>query len=287
MKLNRCLSAMRSSDQYHYRSKYLLYIRLLLTGVIVSFLVACGSVTDPQDTNNSETVEMTIAGALYFDERIPDGFYKEELPDDVFYTTSHVKNVSLLPVIDRAGLADYELSSDDYVEALAWSDKAAEYQQSYKQLTDIVDTELYYQFTRFDPDLPQFINRHRVFKASVLDRSGVDRSDEDSAYKGKITMPDLTAEKVKLIIEYLWMFTLSNNYRNAVLESYVTEIDDEFIHIMKQAKLDFAYSESCDSITVYDIRYTVSKSTGFIWKEKVLTAEFSAKRSGTYLEICD
>lgn len=287
MKLNRWLSAMKSSNQYHCQSKYLLYIRLLFTGAIVSFLVACDSVTDPQDTNNSETVEMTIAGALYFDERIPDGFYKEELPDDVFYTTSHVKNVSLLPVIDRAGLADYELSSDDYVEALAWSDKAAEYQQSYKQLTDIVDTELYYQFTRFDPDLPQFINRHRVFKASVLDRSGVDRSDEDSAYKGKITMPDLTAEKVKLIIEYLWMFTLSNNYRNAVLESYVTEMDDEFIHIMKQAKLDFGYSESCDSITVYEIRYTVSKSTGFIWKEKVLTAEFSAKRSGTYLEICD
>ena len=277
---------MRSRDRYHHQSKCLQYIRLLLIGMFVSFLAACGSVTDPQD-NNSESVEMTIAGALYFDKRIPDGFYKEELPDDAFYTTSHVKNVSLLPVIDRAGLADYELSSDDYVEALAWSDKAAEYQQSYKQLTDIVDTELYYQFTRFDPDLPQFINRHRVFKASVLDRSGVDRSDEDSVYKGKITMPDLTAEKVKLIIEYLWMFTLSNNYRNAVLESHVTETEDEFIHVMKQAELEFSYSESCDSISIYEIRYTVSKSTGLIWKEKVLADEFSAKRSGTYLEICD
>lgn len=277
---------MRSRNQYH-QPKYLLYIRSLLTGTLISILVACGSVTEPQDPDDSKTVEMAIASALYFNERTPDGFYKEELDDDVFYTTSHVKNVSLLPLIDRAGLTDYELSSNDFVEALAWSDKAAEYQQSYKQLADISDTELYFQFTRFDPDLPQFINRHRVFKASVLDRYGVDRSDEDSTYQGQITMQELTAEKVKLIIEYLWIFTVSNNYRNAVLESYVTETDDEFIHIMKQAKLDFSYNESCDSITVYEIRYTVSKSTGFIWKEKVLAGEFSAKRSGTYLEICD
>lgn len=257
--------------------------------VIVLVLAACGSVTDTAVDNNSsagEISDMTIASALYFDERTPEGFYKEAFQDDVFYSISHVKNTSLLPLVDRAGLPVHELASDDFVEAMAWSDKAAEYQQSYEQLADNAETMLYYQFTRFNPDSPQFINMHRVFKASVLDRSGVDRSDEDSEYKGRITVTGLTAETVKLIVEYLWMFTLSNNYRNAVLESYTTETDDEFVHIMKQARLDFSYSESCDTVEVYDIRYTVPKDSGFIWKDKSLAQTFSAKRTGSYLEIC-
>ena len=102
---------------------------------------------------------------------------------------------------------------------------------------------LYFQFTRYDPESPQFINMHRVFKASALDRNGVDRSDEDAKYKGRITLTELTAENVKLIVEYLWLFTLSNNYRNAVLESYTTETESKFEHVMKQARLKLSYSD--------------------------------------------
>ena len=100
-------------------------------------------------------------------------------------------------------------------------------------------------------------------------------------------MLNLTAENVKFIIEYLWTFTLSNNFSNAVVESYTTETDSEFVHIMEQARLDLSHSESCDQVKLYEMRYTVPKDSGFIWKEKVLMREFSAKRSGDYLEICD
>lgn len=85
------------------------------------------------------------------------------------------------------------------------------FQQSYKQLADISETELFYQFTRFDPDSLQFINMHAYLK------------------------------RMYWIVEYLWMFTPDNNYSNAVLESYATETDDEFLHILKQSKLDFSY----------------------------------------------
>ena len=229
---------------------------------------------------------MVIANALYFDKRTPAGFYKEDFQNDNFYSVSHVKNTSLLPVVDRAGLAVHELASNDFVEAMTWSDKAAEYQPSYQQLADNTETKLYFQFTRFDPASPQFINMHRVFKASVLDRNGVDRSDENASYKGRITMPNPTAADIKMIVEYLWMFTLSNNYRNAVLESYTTESETEFVHIMKQARLNLNYNGGCDDVEVYEVRYRVPKDSGFIWKEKVLTETFSAKRTDSYLEIC-
>jgi hypothetical protein len=261
----------------------------LLAGVLALGLSACGgsagsSSADNTATNN--TSEMVIANALYFDKRTPADFYTEDFQADTFYSVSHVKNTSLLPVAARSGLSVHELASNDFVEALTWSDKAAEFQQSYKQLAANTETMLYFQFTRFDPASPQFLNLHRVFKASVLDRTGVDRNDTNASYKGRITMPNPTAADVKLIIEYLWMFTASNNYRNAVLESYTTETDTEFVHIMKQARLNLDYTGGCDTIEVYDVSYRVPKDSGFIWKEKVLTTTFSAKRTDSYLEIC-
>lgn len=270
------------------QSRVLQSIRLLLAGFVALTLSACsGSETSGSDISTANSAaEMVIANALYFDKRTPAGFYKEDFQDDTFYSISHVKNTSLLAPADRAGLTVHELASDDFSEAMTWSDTAAQYQPSYKQLADNTETRLYFQFTRFDPDSPQFINMHRVFKASVLDRNGVDRSDESASYKGRITMPNPTADDVKLIIEYLWMFTLNNNYRNAVLESYTTETDSEFIHIMKQARLNLNYDGGCDDVDVYEIRYRMPKDSGFIWKEKTLTDEFTAKRTDSYLEIC-
>ena len=262
-------------------------IRISLAGVTVLTLSACSGGSDnSSNASSQQSTEMVIANALYFDKRTPANFYKEEFQNDTFYSVSHVKNTSLLPVSARAGQAVYELASNDFTEALAWSNQAAQYQPSYQQLAANSESMLYYQFTRFDPAAPQFTNIHRVFKANVLDRSGVDRSDENASYKGRITKPGFTAADVKLIVEYLWMFTLSNNYRNAVLESYTSETEAEFVHIMKQARLNLNYNGGCDDVEVFDVRYRIAKDSGFIWKEKVVTDSFSAKRTDSYLEIC-
>ncbi len=289
MKLHGRISGMKSRSKISLQCQFLHFTRALLTGITVLSLTACGGSSGSSSVDNSAAniaSEMVIANALYFDKRTPADFYKEDFQGDTFYSVSHVKNTSLLPIVDRAGLAVHELASDNFVEAMAWSDKAAEFQQSYKQLASNSETMLYFQFTRFDPATPQFINLHRVFKASTLDRSGVDRNDASASYKGRITLPNLAAVDVKLIVEYLWMFTLSNNYRNAVLESYTTETATEFVHIMQQARLNLNYKGGCDDVEVYEVRYRIAKDSGFIWKEKVLTSTFSAKRTDSYLEIC-
>lgn len=250
-------------------------------------LTACGGSSSSSDTDIINATEMKIADALYFDKRTPENFYKEDFQSDTFYSVSHVKNTSLLPIVDRAGLAVHELASNDFSEAMTWSDKAAEYQTSLQQLAGNTETTLYFQFTRFDPASPQFINMNRVFKANTLDRIGVDRSDDNARYKGRITLNNPTSDDIKLIIEYLWTFTTSNNYRNAVLESYVTENETAFVHFMKQARLKINYDAGCDEVEVYDVSYTVAKDSGFIWKDKVLSDRFSAKRTDSFLEICN
>lgn len=289
MKHHEQISALQNRDKYCSCCQLPPFTRVLLVGVFTLVLSACGGGADSSSSSNSAantSSEMVIASALYFDKRTPAGFYTEDFQDDTFYSVSHVKNTSLLPVAARTGVTAHELASDDFVEALSWSEKAAEFQQSYKQLAGNTETRLYFQFSRFDPASPQFTNLHRVFKASVLDRTGVDRNDVNASYKGRITMPNPTAADVKLIIEYLWMFTVNNNYRNAVLESYTTETATEFVHIMKQARLNLNYTGGCDDVEVYEVSYRVPKDSGFIWKEKVLTNTFSAKRTDSFLEIC-
>ncbi|VAW53049.1 hypothetical protein MNBD_GAMMA06-1924 [hydrothermal vent metagenome] len=289
MKLYGRFAGIKNRRKRSLLSQFLPFTRVFLTGIAVLALSACSGSSDVSNVDDSVAIqsdELVIANALYSDIRTPEGFYKEDFQGDTFYSISHVKNISLLPTADRVGLPVHELASDDFAEAMTWSDKAAEFQQSYEQLAGNTETMMYFQFTRFDPALPQFINLHRVFKASVLDRNGVDRNDENTAYKGRITLPDLSAENVKLIVEYLWTFTLNNNYSNAVLESYTIESESEFTHIMKQAQLSFNNNGGCDDVEVYEVRYRISRDSGFIWKEKVLTDTFAVKRAGSYLEIC-
>ena len=280
---------MKIRTKYACQSHILPSIRLLTVTLLLVLAAACGETGMPQSGEASSTSlsqDTSIASALYADKRMPEGFYSEKAPDNTFYTISHLKNISILPLVNRAGLPVYDLASNDFSEALAWSDQAAAYQPSYKQLSGNSETPLYYQFTRFDPASPEFIDMQRVFKASVIDFTGVDRNNEDEQYQGRITLTDLTAEKVKMIIEYLWLFTSNNNYSNAILESYTTESAGEFVHIMKQARLNIGYGDKCDSIEVYEVRYTIPRNTGTIQKVKSLDHVFMARRTGDGIEIC-
>ncbi len=257
---------------------------LLLLLPVTFFVTACSSTITTEEAAVDN--DLFVAKALYFDKRTPDDFYHEESSSDLFASISHVKNIGILPLDNRSGLSVYELSSDDFVEAMTWDEQATVYQPLYSQLVANSETDLYYQFTRVNPDLPEFVDISRVFKASVLNRAGVDRSNEDGEYQGKITLTDITVADVKQLVEYLWMFSFSNNYSNAVLESYTRETVDEFIHTLKQARINFSHDGSCDEIELYEISYSIAKESGLIWRDKVLMSTFSAKRNGTSVEIC-
>ena len=265
----------------------LIWRSLVLLFSVTFFLAACSSAEEVTGASKvTEDNNLLTAKALYFDKRIPDNFYRETSSDDLFVSISHVKNTGILPFSGRNGVSVYELSSNDFVEAMAWDEQATVYQPLYSQLVDNSETKLYYQFTRVNPDLPEFKDISRVFKANMLDRSGVNRNEEDGEYQGKITLANMNAGAIKQLVEYLWMFSYSNNYSNAVLESYTRETVSEFIHTMKQAEINFSYDGSCDEISSYEIRYSINKESGLIWKDKFLLDTFTAKRSGVSVEVC-
>ncbi len=260
--------------------------RFLCGGLITLLLSACSGGSGGSDNNSakinaSQSEDLVIASALYFDKRTPEGFYQEQSNNDDYYVTSHVKNIDLLPLASRSGLPVFELTSDDSTEAMSWSEQAAVLQSTYKQLVDVTETALYRQFTRMDPATPEFIYLQRILKANVLDRNGV-----DDTYKGRITLLNMNAQDVKLIIEYLWTFTIDNNFGTAVLSSNTTETNNEFVHVMQQARLNLSFNDSCDSIEVYEVSYSVAKASGFINRTEVLTRVMSAKRIGSSFEIC-
>ena len=265
----------------------------LYTGVLLIMftLVACGIETK----QTSETVlqmradtdnEYAVMAAIYSDQRTPDGFYQESLPDADQYTIHHVKNTALLAGGMSLTSPVYELSSNDFTESLQWSESAALQRATYRQLVDNTETDLYFQFTRFDPDDPVQTHYYRVFKDDALDRSGYDKNNPGD-YQGKIMMPMFTAEQVKYIIEYLWQFTYSNNYGNAVLESYTSETGSEYTHIMNEARLTMGVDGGCDTIKVFEIQYTVQKGNGKIWKNEYPMYQFSSAHDNSEYLLCE
>jgi hypothetical protein len=230
------------------------------------------------------THDVAIAAAVYTDKRMPEDFYRNNLPnDDVFYTTVNLKNTDLVPISNRLGMASYELSTDDFSQAMEWSETAAGFRPTYKQLVETSQTELYFQFTRVDLDNPQFVDLFRVFKLSALDRSGIDLVNPNG-YLGTITIPDVSSQQVKYIIEYLWTFTFSNNYGTAVLLSKITEYESEFVHTLVEARLQDLMSQSCNTIDIVEITYTVDKATGAIHKHELLIRSIFAEPS---FNICE
>jgi hypothetical protein len=263
------------------------YVSPVLGSLLISFITACSGQGDysgqkgesDKGLNTSETTDYKIAEGLYTDQRVPDDFYHNELPDDnVFYVTYHIKNTDLVPTYDRPGMAVYELSTDDYSQALNWSETAAAFRPVYKPLVDSSETGLYFQFTRVDPDNPLFIDLVRVFKSSALDRSGVDRTNPDEHYQGKINLDMLSMKFSKTVDEYIWTFSFDNNYGTLVIASNISDYESEYVHIIREARLADGTEDTCDTISIHNLVYDIDKSTGKIYKEDNFIRKFYAKR---------
>ena len=262
---------------------YTLSCSIVLSSTLL--LSACGADSSAPDTAISDT---RIAERIYLDKRTPDNFFNndEAITGDSFYSISHLKNVELLTPAEKIGLPQYELSTDDFTQALNWSETVASKQTVYRQLVNNSDTPLYYQFTRVDLNNSEFIHLSRVYKASTLDRSGVDLS-ESGSYQGKIVSTVYTTTLVKQIVEYLWTFSFNNNYGHAVLQSSTIENGLSLTHTLLEAKLITSSSASCDSIEIFESNYSIDKSSGEIWKTGQSLRTIQATFNGTFATLCE
>jgi hypothetical protein len=218
--------------------------------------------------------------------RTPDGFYSDPAQTGAdFVSTEHLKNDDVDTTVSEAGPL-FELCTDDWDEALTWSELNAQSAPAYADLVETNEASRYFEFGRTRIGEPQFYVRERVFKCAYVDRSTADlRKNEGAA--GLLNKRPLTAEDLKAFSEYVWSFTTYNNVGHAVLKSSGTANSAALAHTLHIAALDRnAISSTCDRIAVLAWRHIADASTGELTLDVRTEFSFGARGSGGIVELC-
>lgn len=226
---------------------------------------------------------LEIARTIYSGQpRTPEGFYLDPAPQGEFVATAHLKNSD---IEDTSG-PEHELCTNDWNEALSWSEEHAQGEQSYSDLVETNDETRFYEFGRSRATDPEFYVRHRVFKCSYIDRTTVDlRAAEGAA--GSLNLRPLTAAELKTLSEYLWTFTQYNNFGSAVLDTRGAATAQSLSHSLYIASLSRnAVSAECDRIDVLEWKHSVTSATGALTLDVEAVLSFGARQIDGAVELC-
>ena len=243
---------------------------------------AVQSATAPRSVTQTN---QEIATLIYSDnQRTPTGFYQETVPVFSGYVaTSQLKTRD----INSNAVLQYELCSDDFNQALQWSDTFNTNNGDNASLTGTVDTSHYFEFDRLRSGNPQGYLRQRVYKCSYLNRNSVDLLATGGS-AGTLNARPLDADTLKELSEYLWQFTSYNNYGNVVLSSSGGSDSNNLTHSLIIAVLTHAItSGGCDSIAVYEWKHTLDMATGDLSLSLTSLFSFQAQQNGSMVSVCN
>jgi hypothetical protein len=255
---------------------------------LLAVLTGCGAggndVGTPTAINTRPVTQtdLEIAQLLYVDNRrIPQGFYQETAPTVQGYvTTSHLKNTDV-----AAATSQYELCTDDWNTALAWSEQAATGTQA-SNLMETNATARYYEFGRVRAGTPQGYIRARIYRCSYLDRNTVDLRNLNNV-AGSFNQRPLNIAELQQLAEYLWQFTPYNNYGNAVLKSSGTTTSSSLQHTLIIASLATTTNSTCDRVSVVGWTHDANAQTGALALTTQTLWEFGARRNAGIVEMCN
>ena len=231
--------------------------------------------------------DLEIAQSVYgVGPRTPANFHADPAPSGYGYVaTMHVKNAS----VDASVVAPeplYELCTDDWNQALAWSELSAQHEAQYSDLVATSDDPRYFEFGRVRQSDPTFYVRARVFKCAYLDRSAVNLR-EGAGPAGELNQRPLTAAELRDLSEYLWQFTQYNNVGNAVLKSSGAASGTELAHTLHIGSLvRGGISDDCDRVDVVTWRHTLDTTTGDLQLEVATQWSFGARESAGVVALC-
>jgi hypothetical protein len=230
--------------------------------------------------------DLQIAQSLYAGApRTPAGFYAESAPTGLTHVaTVHLKNTDLSA--SAASQPSHELCTDDWNQALAWSETSAQQAADYANLVETNDEARYFEFGRTRTGDPQFYVRARVFKCAYLDRSSADlRASAGPA--GQLNRRPLSASELQTLSEYLWQFTGYNNFGHVVLKSAADAAASGFSHTLHIASLTRGgVSSSCDRIDVIAWRHDLAAATGALERSATTLWSFGARENAGVAELC-
>ena len=258
------------------------YFRGWPTLAVALAVASCGSEDDASLPSNGSPLaagDEAIAAALYAGApRTPAGFATDPAPPGALQvTTYHVKSSQLSP----QAATTFEVCTDDWNVALAWSEQVASQTNPYLDLVANETTARYFEFDRVPQGLPQQYVRQRVFRCAYLDRAGVDLGGAGTE-AGVLNARPLDAAALRDLAEYLWLFTTYNNAGHAVLTSETVLPGPA--HALTLASL--ARGASCDRVTVREWLHGVDVGTGALQLDTNVVREFGVREAGGALVGC-
>jgi hypothetical protein len=180
----------------------------------------------------------------------------------------------------------YELCTNDWNEALAWSEEAARRSSPYADLVETNEDARYFEFGRARLGDPQFYLRERVFKCAYLDRSAANLR-APSGPAGRLNQRPVTAADLQTLSEYLWWFTSYNNFGHVVLKSSGAATNDGLSHTLHLASLvRGGVSAACDRISVIAWRHDLNAATGAVELNAGTLWTFGARENAGVAELC-
>jgi hypothetical protein len=226
-----------------------------------------------------------IAALLYADsQRTPPNFYADTPgPTTGYVATFHLKNSDLEPA---AVVPPHELCTEDWNEALQWSETATTRAATYADLVATDGNSRYFEFGRVPRGQSDTYLRERVYRCTYLDRSTVDLRAAAGA-AGRLNRRPLGPADLRELTEYLWLFTSYNNFGNAVLASRAATAPGALRHVLYVATLTRAsVVGGCDRIDVMAWTHSANAQSGDLQLERQPLWHFGARQVGTGAELC-
>ena len=269
-------------------------VRTATTAIALTLAGCGGGAPEPEQSQPHSALrpfgesDLLIAQRLYDgSQRRPTGFHVD-LPasGSQYVATAHLKSTDIDPSLDQQGLR-YELCTDDWNEALSWSETAARNSAQYADLVETGEDARYFQFGRARAGDPPILFQARVFKCSYLDRDGVDLQ-AGGGPAGQLNRQPADAAGLRELSEYLWQFTRYNNSGNVVLDSAGASTDSGLAHTIVIARLSRSgVAADCDRIDVVAWRHDLAAGSGQLTHSVELLWSFGAQESGRVAQLCD
>jgi hypothetical protein len=257
------------------------YLLRSLPALAVALLAGCAQSSGDETSPALPLADHEITALLYAGApRTPSGFLADDPPAGFAQvTTYHLKSHQLaVPVAPS-----HELCTDDWAQALAWSEEVAAQSSPYLDFVGNVTTARYFELDRVPRGQPDRYVRMRVFRCAYLDRGGVDSS-AGAGFAGVLEARPLDATAMRELNEYLWRFTLYNNADHAVLASEPQAAT--LGHVLTIASLERGASGDCDRVVVRAWRHTANASTGDLVLSDDVVREFRVRRDAGSVVAC-
>ncbi len=258
---------------------------------VAASLCACGGgasqpFAQPQNARPVPQSDLQIAELLYTDSaRTPADFYAEPAPVSSYTTTYHIKNSDVTAVAEPQDPI-FELCTNDWNQALAWSETVALAEPVYSDLSATDTNEHFYEFVRTPRTSSLGPQQMRVYRCDFLDRLGVDLHHATTA-AGHVNKRPIAATDLKWIAEYLWRFSSYNNVDDLVLKSAAVAGVSDQTHELTLAQLERGGGVSgCDRVRVFAWRYRAAPDTGLLVSTQTDLWTFDARSDSGNTQLC-